>query len=76
MLVLGHRREIIAQTSRKLGDLDHGLILAGEASSPLLPVQIASVQTLHSRAIRGSKLALPAADLLIIDECHHATAQT
>ena len=35
-----------------------------------------SVQTLHVRAIRGSKIELPPADLLVVDECHHATANT
>jgi superfamily II DNA or RNA helicase len=78
VLFLAHRREIIAQTSRKLVDheIAHGIIQAGFADEPGAPVQVASVQTLHSRAIRGSKLELPIADLLIIDECHHATART
>src|ERR1019366_4138471 len=39
-------------------------------------LQVASISTLHARAIRGTRLALPAADLLVVDECHHATART
>src|SRR5262249_13956573 len=53
----------------------HGLIMAGWGFEPQ-PVQVASVQTLHARAIRRDKLELPPAELLIVDECHHATAQT
>lgn len=76
-LVLAHRREIVTQTSRKLFelDIDHGTIQAGLPTHPAA-VQVASVQTLHVRAIRGSKIELPPADLLVVDECHHATANT
>ena len=38
-------------------------------------VQLASVQTLWVRAMRSEAMRLPPADLLIIDECHHATAK-
>jgi DNA repair protein RadD len=37
-------------------------------------VQVASIQTLYVRAIRGTKIELPQADLIVVDECHHATA--
>jgi DNA repair protein RadD len=78
VMVLAHRREIIAQTAGKLRDcgLDPGIIQAGFADDPLAVLQVASIATLHARAIRGTKLALPAADLLVVDECHHATART
>lgn len=78
VLVLAHTREIIKQTSQKLfdNDIDHGVIQAGFATRPDEPVQIASVQTLWSRAVRTDKMALPPADLLIIDECHHCPART
>lgn len=76
VLMLAHRREIVGQTSRKLGDIEHGIILAGEPTASLEPVQVASLQTLHARAIRTDKLPLPKADLLVVDECHHATART
>ena len=77
MLALAHRREIVTQTSDKLDahGIEHGIIMAGHAHEPL-PVQVASVQTLHARAMRGSKLELPPADLVLVDECHHATAQS
>ena len=77
VLALAHRREIVQQTSDKLDahGIEHGIIMAGHGHEPL-PVQVASVQTLHVRAMRGSKLELPAADLVLVDECHHATAQS
>jgi DNA repair protein RadD len=78
VLVLAHRREIIAQTVRKLHDyeVDCGVIQAGFASRSYELVQVASVQTLWIRALRGGQMPLPSADLLVIDECHHAPANT
>ena len=77
VLVLAHRREIVLQTSAKLDDngIVHGIIMAGHGFEPLA-VQVASVTTLHVRAMRGSKIELPQADLVVVDECHHATART
>jgi DNA repair protein RadD len=80
VLVLAHRREIITQTSRKLHDhgIRHGIIQAGfeKLLRPMEAVQVASIQTLHARAIRLDAMRLPPAHLLIIDECHHCPAQT
>ena len=39
-------------------------------------VQVASIQTLWSRAIRSNSMQMPLADILIIDEAHHARAKT
>ena len=78
VLFLAHRREIVMQTAAKLeaNGIEHGIIMAGEFTSPLEPVQVAAIQTLHARAVRRNKIALPQADLLIADECHHAPART
>jgi DNA repair protein RadD len=80
VLVLSHRREIITHTSRKFYDhgIRHGIIQAGmeKLLRPLETVQVASIQTLHSRAIRAETMSLPPADLLIIDEAHHCPATT
>jgi DNA repair protein RadD len=78
VVVLAHTREIIKQTAEKLfaHRIEHGILQAGFASRPWLPVQIASVQTLWARGMRTDRMALPAADLLIVDECHHAPAGT
>jgi len=78
VLVLAHRREIIAQNHRKLSDygIRAGIIQAGVDPRPLEPVQVASIGTLWSRAFRSDAMQLPPANLLVIDECHHATART
>ncbi|MFZ2141913.1 MAG: DEAD/DEAH box helicase, partial [Xanthobacteraceae bacterium] len=78
VLVLAHRREIISQTSEKLRDLGivHGIIQAGVPARPLEDVQVASIQTLHRRAIHAETMELPRADLLVIDEAHHCPADT
>ena len=76
VLILAHRRELIGQSAQKLhaAGLDFGIIAAGWPSRPGEPVQIASVQTLHLRAVRSATLSLPPADVAIVDEAHHAVA--
>jgi DNA repair protein RadD len=78
VLFFSHRREITTQTSAKLYavGIDHGIIQAGFPLRLHEPVQVASVQTLTARAIRGSAIELPAADLVIVDEAHHTPADT
>jgi DNA repair protein RadD len=80
VLVVAHRREIVNQTSDKLTarGVPHGIIQAGDEKKlrPMAAVQVASIQTLHARAIRSSTMLMPLADLLIIDEAHHACAMT
>ena len=80
VLVIAHRREIIQQTRDKLiaNGLQPGVIQAGlEKDLRLLaPVQVASIQTLWSRAIRSETIPLPVATLVIIDEAHHSRANT
>lgn len=78
VVVLTHRREITEQTSRKVyaAGVDHGIVQAGYPMRPDAPVQIASVATLYARAVRGSAMAMPPADLIVIDECHHVRART
>jgi DNA repair protein RadD len=77
-LVLAHRRELVQQPSRKLHDLglEHGIIAANFPGRPEEPIQVASIQTLHARAVRSRKMELPPADIVIVDEAHHATAQS
>jgi DNA repair protein RadD len=79
-LMIAHRREIVNQTSDKLASFGvfHGIIQAGDERKlrPMAPVQVASIQTLHARAIRSDAMPMPLADLLIIDEAHHACATT
>ena len=80
VLFVAHRREIITQTSDKLtaNGVYHGVILAGEERQlrPQAMVQVASIQTLHARAMRSSSMLMPLADIIIIDEAHHVRAKT
>jgi DNA repair protein RadD len=78
VLILVHRRELVTQMSRKLhaGQIDHGIIQAGFSPRALPHVQVASVQTLHARAIRSERISLPGANLIVVDEAHHIRART
>jgi DNA repair protein RadD len=77
ILFIAHRRELIRHARNKLAEfgITAGVILAGEPRSPMLGVQVASIQTLWARCVRGST-DLPPADLVFIDEAHHARART
>lgn len=74
VLILVHRIELLRQTSEKLifSNVDHGLINAKFTPNASAAVQIASVQTLVRRL---DKVRLDY-DLIIIDEAHHAVANT
>lgn len=71
--IIAHRAELINQASTTLGKIGvtHGVIKSGIEPSPNEMVQVASVQSLASRA---GKSRPP--NLIIIDEAHHATAST
>jgi DNA repair protein RadD len=77
VLFLAHRRELIRQTQTHLAQFDAhaGIILAGEPRNNMRRVQVASIQTLHSRCIRHGQ-DLPPAGLVFVDESHHAPAQS
>jgi superfamily II DNA or RNA helicase len=72
-LVVEHRRELIRQACAKLAwaGVPHGVIAAGFDPSPDELMQVCSIQTVVRRL--GD---LPAFDLIIIDEAHHAVAET
>jgi DNA repair protein RadD len=78
VLFLAHRRELISQASRKLhaAGIDHGILLPGYPPRLGEAVQVASIATLHARAIRTATIDMPLADLVIVDEAHHARART
>ncbi len=74
ILWLAHRRELVGQASARLdsiGARDHGILLAGDArANPKAAIQVGSVQTLTARG------EAPPADIIILDEAHHAVAAT
>lgn len=78
VLILVHRRELTQQMASKLHAMgvDPGILQSGFTARPGQPVQVASVQTLHARAVRSSAIELPPADTVIVDEAHHARART
>ena len=71
-IFLADRRKLIDQTGEKLGNyrVDHGIIMAGRKPDFRAPVQVASIQTLYSRAIKREVMSLPDVQLVVIDEAH------
>ena len=67
-LFLAHRRELVLDLRDRIArhGIQAGVILPGEPDTDA-PAQVASIQTLARRTP-------PAADLVIADECHRATA--
>jgi superfamily II DNA or RNA helicase len=74
-LVLTHRAEILAQTHREINDhgVNCGRVMAGLDDSHGTDAVVASVHTLHRRLGGWNKRAFT---LVVVDECHHASAQT
>ena len=75
VLVVAHRRELIVQISQTLNSfgVKHGLIVSGRKIDGRQRVQVASIQTLARRMDSVSGLEF---SLIIIDEAHHALAET
>jgi DNA repair protein RadD len=72
-LWVAHRTELITQSAAKLrestiGKHAIGIIAPHHPSTPSLPVQVASIQTLTSRGFP------PNVDFVVLDECHHYRA--
>ncbi len=73
ILLLAHRRELVAQISRALTgwQVPHGVISPGPVETRH-PVQVASIPTLLRRLFPGKYQF----DLIVIDECHHAVSDS
>ena len=78
VLFLAHRRELVQQASAKLYavGVDHGIVQAGFPTRPGVKVQVASIPTLHRRAVRSTVMDLPPANLVVVDETHHVRARS
>lgn len=73
VLLVVHREELVLQirdTLSKNYQLGAGIIKNGYQEEPRIPIQIASIQTLKNRTLPRKPT------LVIIDEAHHATAET
>ena len=77
-LFLAPRRELIHQARAAFAreGVMSGVIMAGERPAPLMDVQVASFDTLHARAVRSTRMGLPDADVVIVDESHLSIAET
>lgn len=75
-LVLAHRDELVTQAAQKIKSIAPHLpvgIVKAERNDTWARVVVASVQSLRS----GRRLAaLRDVGLIVVDECHHATAKT
>ncbi len=73
ILIVAHRKELIAQASSKLKDVPHGIIMNGTKLQMQHMVQVASIQTFMSsrnyETMRHYRF-----DFIIIDEAHHSIA--
>lgn len=79
ILIIAHRTELIEQIDESLNKyrIPHGIIAGSfkDRRDLLLPVQVTSIQTITHPANRKLAEAFHA-DYIIIDEAHHATAQS
>lgn len=74
VLVLAHRTELITQAADKLRAVTAapvGIVKAGHRPDYAAPIQVASVQSLVRRLDH-----IQPPGLIIVDEAHHATADT
>ncbi|WP_321438493.1 DEAD/DEAH box helicase [uncultured Bacteroides sp.] len=71
VLIVVHRKELVEQIAERLAhfQVDAGIISGSIKPDKDKAVQVATIQTL-------SKRDYPDADIVIIDECHHAKAET
>ena len=74
-LILVHTRELVMQIHERLlkFGIKSGIIMAGKAHEPTRMVQIASIQTITRRELKMWPINV---SLIVIDEAHHATAQS
>ena len=74
VLILTHRTELLTQSHGTLSrfGVTAGIIKAGFTPNRMAGVQVASVSTLVARLPKHREKY----DIIIIDECHHATAPT
>ena len=74
VVFLVHRRRLVDQISERLYEyeVNHGIIMRGTRPFSSAMVQVASRDTILSRCFTHEWTGLPTADLVIVDEFHHA----
>lgn len=71
VVFFAHKRELVKQTARRFEKAFPGLVgmvMADEPLAPSRPIQVVSIQTCTKRDF------WPAAEFVILDECHHYAA--
>lgn len=78
VVILAPRRELVYQIRASLeGEgVSPGIIMAGERQGLYKRTHVCSFDTLHARAIQRTKIDLPRADLVLVDEAHLAVADS
>ena len=76
VLIVAHRIELIEQMGEHLKryDIDYGFIAKGKKAKEMKSVMVASIQTISSQLNALTSNLYPS--FIIIDEAHHAVAQT
>lgn len=78
-LIVAHREKLVKQAAAKLRavapNMDVGIDMADSYAHPWHQTVVATVQTLSSEH-RRLRWAPDAFDVVVIDECHHATSQS
>lgn len=80
VLILATRTRLVRQIHERLDAfrIDHG-VLAAELPALrnlLLPIQVASADTLYRRCLGGGRTPIPSAEVVIFDEAHLAAADS
>jgi DNA repair protein RadD len=78
VLFIAPRRELIYQAREAFAaeGVWCGTIMAGEVMTQTADVQVASFDTLHARGMLRKRIAMPEAQLVLVDEVHLALAPT
>jgi superfamily II DNA or RNA helicase len=73
ILFVVHRRRLVNQISDTLIEfqVEHSILMRGERAS-VASVQVASRDTMMSRCVSNKWESMPGADIVIVDEAHHA----
>jgi DNA repair protein RadD len=76
ILFMVHRRKLVEQIDDRLNQFEvpHTILMRGESYDSTSNVCVASRDTLLSRCVQNEWLGLPPADLVLVDEAHHAAA--
>lgn len=76
-LYFAHRKKLITQKAERLMQFQVpcSILMAGYTYDPSALVTVASKDTVFARAIRTSRMELPDADVIVIDEAHLTSSE-